>query len=518
MKRPIALLFCLLMITMPMAGCLGGGAPDAPDEELGDWNVHFSATAADLPTCDEDTNGRLYYVEADNQFQVCKTTGWEVIAIQGADGQDGADGQNGADGQDGASGVDGQDGATGPQGPAGADGQDGADGADGQNGADGQDGISILINAKTSTCANGGNAFDIGQDTNSDGILDANEVVISIDVCNGIDGQDGADGQNGAQGPMGPQGPPGVNGTNGTDGAQGPVGPQGPQGYQGLIGYQGYPGQPGVNGTDGADGQDGATGAQGPIGPQGLPGVNGTNGTDGNDASIGFQMTYEAPNFSTSWTKPNISSFNTFPFPYIHGTYTDQKNAVEFLDISVVDQSNNNQKTYLDSIGKGDTLEIRNNDDFAIYEIIEIFYINASLHPQIPVSYFQFTLSMISMGGNNSFSLNNDYSFIFDRGYSPIYEFANQYSNPHFTVQYVGGTLTINNPYYSNAFGSYSIHVVNHHAGSTHNASSFLGTTTTLNIGGGDIIEIFITHSGIEAWNAYEITIINHNHFFEKSY
>ena len=30
---------------------------------------------------------------------------------------------------------------------------------------------------------NGGNAFDIGQDTNADGILDATEVVISIDVA-----------------------------------------------------------------------------------------------------------------------------------------------------------------------------------------------------------------------------------------------------------------------------------------------------------------------------------------------
>ena len=105
MKRPIALLFCLLMITMPMAGCLGGDdSSDAQDEELDDWNVHFAATAADLPNCDEDTNGRLYYVEADNQFQVCKTSGWSVIDIQGSDG---------------AAGNDGQDGAVGPQGPTG---------------------------------------------------------------------------------------------------------------------------------------------------------------------------------------------------------------------------------------------------------------------------------------------------------------------------------------------------------------------------------------------------------------
>ena len=99
MKRPIALLFCLLMITMPMAGCIGGddesstsSSSGGDDAILSNWNVHFAATAADLPTCDEDTNGRLYYVEADNQFQVCKTSGWSVIDIQGADGADGAAG------------------------------------------------------------------------------------------------------------------------------------------------------------------------------------------------------------------------------------------------------------------------------------------------------------------------------------------------------------------------------------------------------------------------------------------
>ena len=82
---------------MPMAGCIGGNdddSSDTPEPELSDWNVHFAATAADIPTCNEDTNGRLYYVEADNQFQVCKTSGWSVIDIQGADGAAGADGQD----------------------------------------------------------------------------------------------------------------------------------------------------------------------------------------------------------------------------------------------------------------------------------------------------------------------------------------------------------------------------------------------------------------------------------------
>ena len=148
-------------------------------QELDDWNVHFAATVADLPDCDEDTNGRLYYVEDNNQFLVCKTTGWNVIVIQGADGADGATGVDGAEGVDGQDGADGAQGPAGSQGPAGndgADGQDGtagADGLDGADGVDGQDGISIIINAKITSCANGGNAFDIGEDTNADGILDA---------------------------------------------------------------------------------------------------------------------------------------------------------------------------------------------------------------------------------------------------------------------------------------------------------------------------------------------------------
>ena len=107
MKRPIALLFCLLMITMPLAGCINNddNSSDTPDGELSDWNVHFAATVADLPTCNEDTNGRLYYVEADGQFQVCKTAGWEVIAIQGTDGTNGTNGQDGTDGMNGSDGV-----------------------------------------------------------------------------------------------------------------------------------------------------------------------------------------------------------------------------------------------------------------------------------------------------------------------------------------------------------------------------------------------------------------------------
>ncbi|MDG1550846.1 MAG: hypothetical protein P8Q95_03885, partial [Candidatus Poseidoniaceae archaeon] len=203
MNNKIAMLLCLLMVSAPMAGCVGGNDESNPDnEELSDdWNVYFAATAADLPTCDETTNGRLYYVESGAQFQVCKTTGWEVITIQGPVGANGADGTDGQDG---------------------APGSNGADGTNGQDGAAGEDGVSTLIRVLSSTgCTTGGNTFEIGDDTNGDGVLDLTEVILTLDICNGADGVDGQDGAAGANGADGQDGAPGADGTNGQDGAPG---------------------------------------------------------------------------------------------------------------------------------------------------------------------------------------------------------------------------------------------------------------------------------------------------------
>ena len=268
MNNKIAMLLCLLMISAPIAGCVDSN-DDSPTEnevQLDDWNVHFAATAADLPTCDETTNGRLYYIESGAQFQVCKTTGWEVITIQGPDGANGADGTNGqdgspgADGQDGApgangaDGTDGQDGAPGADGVDGTNGQDGligadgADGTNGQDGADGEDGLSTLIRVLSSTgCTTGGNTFEIGDDTNGDGVLDLTEVILTLDICNGADGADGQDGA------------PGADGVDGQDGAPG------------------SDGQDGAPGADGSDGQDGAPGADGQDGAPGSVGADGSN-------------------------------------------------------------------------------------------------------------------------------------------------------------------------------------------------------------------------------------------------
>ena len=105
MKRPIALLFCLLMITAPLAGCFGGDDEESleaqSDDGLDDWKTYFAVTTSDLPSCNSLNQGRLYYIEADNQFQVCNTRGWEVINIQGTDGKDGLNGKDGINGTNG---------------------------------------------------------------------------------------------------------------------------------------------------------------------------------------------------------------------------------------------------------------------------------------------------------------------------------------------------------------------------------------------------------------------------------
>ena len=101
-----------------LSGCIGNDDSNEDDSqpeeivELQDWHVHFAVNAADLPTCNEDTNGRLYYVEADDEFQVCKTAGWDVISIKGEDGAPGQDGNEGEKGEIGVQGIPGPNGKT----------------------------------------------------------------------------------------------------------------------------------------------------------------------------------------------------------------------------------------------------------------------------------------------------------------------------------------------------------------------------------------------------------------------
>ena len=121
-----------------------------------EWDVHYAMSSEDLPLCESSTIGRLYYVQSSMEFQVCLSSGWSVIDIEG------------------------------PQ---------------------GENGISVLMRVSTSSfCPFSGHEFELGNDANENGALEDDEVVVSVDICNGADGSDGEHGEHG------------VNGTNGTNG------------------------------------------------------------------------------------------------------------------------------------------------------------------------------------------------------------------------------------------------------------------------------------------------------------
>ena len=83
-----ALTCFLLSLSLVFSGCLSFGNDDDTKEDTDgstgntdDWDVFSIASVTSLPPCDSATFGRLYYVEADENFQVCRTNGWEVIDI-----------------------------------------------------------------------------------------------------------------------------------------------------------------------------------------------------------------------------------------------------------------------------------------------------------------------------------------------------------------------------------------------------------------------------------------------------
>ncbi len=103
------------MITTSLAGCFGSGDEDSETDtvsnepKLSDWEVYHVESGDDLPNCNSETLGRLYYVASTTTFEVCLTSGWSFIDIKGADGERGPAGADGQDGTDGLDGVDGQD-------------------------------------------------------------------------------------------------------------------------------------------------------------------------------------------------------------------------------------------------------------------------------------------------------------------------------------------------------------------------------------------------------------------------
>ena len=115
-----AILLGLLMVMMPLAGCVSDGTdglqgPEGPEGPEGPpgadgadgadgSSLHLVVAESDLPECNGDLQGQIYFVSSDGAFQVCATMGWSVVDLTGPAGTDGT---NGTDGQDGADGADG---------------------------------------------------------------------------------------------------------------------------------------------------------------------------------------------------------------------------------------------------------------------------------------------------------------------------------------------------------------------------------------------------------------------------
>jgi len=93
--RKIPLFICLMLLTVSLSGCFGGEDIETVEgddiilEDTDDWPTYYVLTSGDLPTCPGQSNenlGRLYYVEADSNFQACLSTGWQVVQIGGSNG------------------------------------------------------------------------------------------------------------------------------------------------------------------------------------------------------------------------------------------------------------------------------------------------------------------------------------------------------------------------------------------------------------------------------------------------
>ncbi|HRP60328.1 MAG TPA: hypothetical protein PK833_08600, partial [Vicingus sp.] len=68
----------------------------------------------------------------------------------------------------------------------------------GIDGVIGSNGLNTLSSTVASTsCANGGVTVNMGLDANNNNILEASEISVSYDVCNGTDGLPGTNGTDG---------------------------------------------------------------------------------------------------------------------------------------------------------------------------------------------------------------------------------------------------------------------------------------------------------------------------------
>lgn len=89
-NKSLATFLAFMMATISLTGCLGSGENSVDNVEeastLNEWQVHLAMSESDLPSCNFDRLGWLYFIQSEENFRTCTDLGWEVVEIVGDDG------------------------------------------------------------------------------------------------------------------------------------------------------------------------------------------------------------------------------------------------------------------------------------------------------------------------------------------------------------------------------------------------------------------------------------------------
>ncbi len=166
------------------------------------------ASTNEIPECNKTNDGKLIYIQGDNQFKTCSSNTWSLIDLTGPQGPQGIQGVQGTTGPQGSTGA---TGATGSQGPTGSTGANGTNGTNGTNGSNGVDGKSVR---------NGSGAPSNGAGVDGDFYIDTSNNRLYGPKASGswgsytnLVGPTGATGATGSVGATGATGAQGIAGT-----------------------------------------------------------------------------------------------------------------------------------------------------------------------------------------------------------------------------------------------------------------------------------------------------------------
>lgn len=149
--------FIIAVSVVLFSSCSGGGggsgnSNNSKPSSIGSNNTDMPkmieagrsvASSDQLPACDNNNSGKLYFLSSSNVFKTCNSSSWLDIDLTGQQGETGSQGPiglTGPQGPQGAQGPIGATGATGPQGPQGPTGETGPQGPQGPAGATGPQG------------------------------------------------------------------------------------------------------------------------------------------------------------------------------------------------------------------------------------------------------------------------------------------------------------------------------------------------------------------------------------------